>query len=125
MIETALLCLSLNIYWEARDQSLAGQVAVGQVVMNRVADELYPDNVCDVVYDNKQFSWYWDGKADVPREEGPWLQAQLVASAVMAGSGHMELEGVTHYHAVYVQPYWRNEMKFVAQIDDHVFYKIM
>ena len=87
--------------------------------------DLYPDNVCDVVYDNKQFSWYWDGKADVPREEEPWLQAQLVASAVIAGSGHAELKGVTHYHAIYVQPYWLDEMEFVAQIDDHIFYRIM
>ncbi len=125
MIEIALLCLALNTYWEARDQSLAGQVAVAQVVMNRVADELYPDNVCDVIYDNKQFSWYWDGKADVPREEEAWMQAQLVASAVMAGSGHVELKGVTHYHAITVEPYWLIDMIQVAAIEDHIFYKVM
>lgn len=90
--------------------------------MNRVYDERYPETVCEVVYQHKQFSWYWDGKSDVPAEEQAWETAQLVASAAMAGSGHAELQGVTHYHAVYVQPYWVLEMVRVATIEDHVFY---
>lgn len=120
--ELALMCLSLNVYWEARNQPLAGQLAVAQVTMNRVHDPRWPDNVCEVVYDHKQFSWYWDGKSDIPKEEKAWELAMLVASAAMAGSGHAELEGVTHYHAVYVQPYWKDSMARVAQIGDHVFY---
>lgn len=120
--ELALMCLSLNVYWEARNQPLAGQLAVAQVTMNRVHDPRWPDNVCEVVYDHKQFSWYWDGKSDIPKEEKAWELAMLVASAAMDGSGHAELEGVTHYHAVYVQPYWKDSMARVAQIGDHVFY---
>ena len=120
--ELALMCLSLNVYWEARNQPLAGQLAVAQVTMNRVHDPRWPDNVCEVVYDHKQFSWYWDGKSDIPKEEKAWELAMLVASAAMHGSGHAELEGVTHYHAVYVKPYWKDSMARVAQIGDHVFY---
>ncbi len=106
------MCLAMNVYWEARDQSLAGQVAVAQVTMNRVASPLYPDTVCEVVYEHKQFSWYWDGKSDVPLEEAAWGRAQMVAQGVLAGSGHSELMDVniTHYHAAYVQPYWAPTM---------------
>lgn len=125
MIELVIMCLALNVYWESRDQDLAGQVAVAQVTMNRVASPDYPNDVCGVVYENKQFSWYWDGKSDVPTEEKAWDRAQMVAMGVLAGSGHAELMDVniTHYHAVYVQPYWAPTMTLVARIDDHIFYQ--
>ncbi len=122
MIELTLFCLSLNVYWESRDQPIAGQVAVAQVTMNRVASPDYPNDVCSVVYELKQFSWYWDGKSDVPREEKAWMRAQMVAKGVLAGSGHADLNGVTHYHSLQVKPYWSHTMTFVARIDDHVFY---
>lgn len=121
-ISTALLCLALNVYWEARNQSIAGQVAVAQVTMNRVASPDYPDDVCEVVYQHQQFSWYWDGKPDKPLEHAAWESAIDVAGAVMHGSIHKDLIGVTHYHAVYVQPYWASAYNMVVQIDDHVFY---
>ena len=116
------MCLALNIYWEARNQNIAGQLAVAQVTLNRSYDRRYPDDVCEVVYDHKQFSWYWDGKSDTPKEKNAWERAILVASAAMDGSGHAELQGVTHYHAVYSQPYWKDYMTKVAMIGDHVFY---
>ena len=122
-ISTALLCLALNVYWEARNQSIAGQVAVAQVTMNRVESPRYPDDVCEVVYQRHQFSWYWDGKPDKPLEPLAWERAIDVAGAVMAGSVHKELEGVTHYHATYVKPHWSNAYAMVTQIDDHVFYR--
>lgn len=122
MISMALICLSLNVYWEARNQPVAGQLAVAQVTMNRVHDRRFPNNVCEVVYDHKQFTWYWDGKSDIPKEEKAWQTAMLVASAAMDGSGHSALRGVTHYHAIYSQPYWKDYMTRVAVIGDHVFY---
>jgi len=60
MIETALVCLALNIYHEARNQPTIGQVAVGQVVMNRVRDERFPDTVCGVVKQGQTYSWQPD-----------------------------------------------------------------
>lgn len=117
-----LRCLALNIYWEARNQSIAGQLAVAQVTMNRVLDWRYGDDVCDVVFEHKQFSWYWDGKSDVPIENKAWERALLIASAALDGSGHVELRGVTHYHAVYSKPYWKDSMVRVTTIDDHIFY---
>lgn len=115
-------CLALNVYWEARNQALSGQLAVAQVTMNRVRDSRYPDDICEVVYDHRQFSWYWDGLPDSPREPNAWANALLVASAAMHGSGHAELDRVTHYHAVYSQPYWKDSMTMVTRIGDHVFY---
>ncbi len=122
MIDLVLMCLAMNVFWEARDQPIAGQVAVAQVTISRVYDPKYPDNVCGVVHQLKQFSWYWDGKSDVPREAKAWETAQMVAKGVLAGSGHMELWGVTHYHALSVKPYWVPSMRLVTVIDDHVFY---
>ena len=122
MIDLAIMCLAMNVYHEARDQTLAGQVAVAQVTMNRVANPDYPDTVCGVVNQHKQFSWYWDGKSDVPQHEEAWQRAQMVAKGVLAGSGHSDLDEVMHYHALYVKPYWARGMQLVAQIDDHVFY---
>lgn len=122
MRKSAEECLSLNVYWEARNQSFAGQLAVAQVTMNRVNDSRYPDDVCEVVFDHKQFSWYWDGKSDVPTELRAWETAKLVASAAANGAGHAALHGVTHYHAVYVSPYWNDYLTLVTTIGDHIFY---
>ena len=122
MIDLAIMCLTMNVYWEARNQSIAGQVAVAQVTMNRVHSPEYPNDVCSVVHQNNQFSWYWDEKSDIPKEEAAWEQAQIVAEGAFAGSGHSDLEGVMHYHAIHVKPYWTKEMQLVARIDDHAFY---
>lgn len=122
MIELAIMCLAMNVFWEARDQPLAGQVAVAQVTMNRVASSDYPNDVCGVVYQHKQFSWYWDGKSDVPQEEKAWDRAQMVAMGVYAGSGHASMTEATHYHTVFVNPYWNAKMTLIASIGNHVFY---
>jgi spore germination cell wall hydrolase CwlJ-like protein len=122
MIDLAIMCLAMNVYFEARNQSLAGQVAVAQVTMNRVKSPNYPDTVCGVVNQKNQFSWYWDGKSDVPQREDAWKRAQMVARGVLAGSGHSDLKDVTHYHALYVKPYWATKMQMVARIEDHIFY---
>ena len=124
MIELVLMCLAQNVYWESRDQPIAGQVAVAQITMNRVASPDYPNDVCSVVHQHKQFSWFWDGKSDVPREADAWNRAQMVAMGVLAGSGHGDLMDVeiTNYHAVYVMPYWAGTMQLVATIGDHKFY---
>ena len=139
MIAEALMCLALNVYHEAKNQSLIGQVAVAQVVMNRVYDERYPDTVCEVVkqgptYSWKpdfpirnrcQFSWYCDGRSDTPKEKYAWDTALAVASGVYYGNLYMEdlVEGATHYHAHYVLPSWASSKTYITRIDDHIFYR--
>tara|TARA_X000001382_G_C3065390_1_gene145691 strand:+ start:156 stop:575 length:420 start_codon:yes stop_codon:yes gene_type:complete len=137
MFAAALVCMALNIYHEARDQPFIGQVAVAQVVMNRVRDDRYPDTVCDVVkqgptYSWKpdfpvrhrcQFSWYCDGKSDNTPDEDAWQQAMLIAYGVYAGNLDDFVEGATHYHATYVLPEWAESKTPVVQISDHIFYR--
>jgi len=130
-------CLALNIYHEARGESKLAQKAVGFVTLNRVFDKRYPNTICDVVYDahldsrgnpirNKcQFSWYCDGKSDVPKSEESWLEAKESADAVMATYGIVEdyTEGAVMYHAAYVNPYWAESYEKTVRIDTHIFYK--
>jgi len=137
MIAEMLTCLALNVYHESKNQSLIGQIAVAQVTMNRVRDERYPDNVCDVVKQgltykwnpdipirNKcQFSWYCDGKSDKPRDEHAWDKAMLVAHGVYYGNLDDFVEGATHYHAHYVNPSWAETKTYITRIDDHIFYR--
>ena len=137
MFAEALVCLALNIYHEARDQPFVGQVAVAQVVMNRVRDDRYPDDVCDVVYQGPtyswkpdfpvrhrcQFSWYCDGKSDNTRDTEAWEIAMLIATGVYNGNLGDFVEGATHYHATYVLPEWAETKTKTVQIGDHVFYR--
>ena len=73
MIAAALVCLALNIYFEARNQPTSGQIAVAEVTLNRVASRNYPNTVCGVVKQSNKngcaFSWYCDGKSDKPYEK--------------------------------------------------------
>ena len=137
MIAETLVCLALNIYHEAKNQSMIGQIAVAQVVMNRVKDERFPNNVCDVVkqgltykWDSSipirnqcQFSWYCDGKSDTPKEKTAWQQAMMVADGVYYGRVYDLVDGATHYHAYYVNPSWAESKTYIARIDDHIFYR--
>ena len=139
MIAEALMCLALNVYHEAKNQSLIGQIAVAQVVMNRVKDERYPDTVCEVVeqgptYSWKpdypvrnrcQFSWYCDGKKDEPEYDShAWFLAQDYARIVLSGKIVLDVtQGATHYHATYVRPSWAKTKKRTTRIDRHIFYR--
>ena len=120
----AILCLAMNIYHEARDQDLMGQMAVAEVTMNRVKDPRYPDDVCKVVWQNKQFSWTNDGKTDKMYDDKSRRQAMQLAAAYVNGYIQSTLtKGATHYHNLTIKPYWANERKKTLRIGDHIFYK--
>jgi spore germination cell wall hydrolase CwlJ-like protein len=123
MIVEALFCLAQNIYFEARSQPLIEQVAVAQVVMNRVRSPHYPNSVCDVVWERRQFSWTHDGKIDKPRNPNAWLEANQIASLVLSPSFPDLVDGATHYHAHYVSPSWASSLESVATIGTHKFYR--
>jgi spore germination cell wall hydrolase CwlJ-like protein len=130
-------CLALNIYHEARSDGDLGQQAVGFVTMNRVEHSSYPETICDVVYQSHlnslgnpiinqcQFSWYCDGKSDVPKDEARMHTAELVAEHVM--SLYKKIPDVTGgaimYHAHYSNPYWAKAYERTVRIDSHIFYK--
>jgi N-acetylmuramoyl-L-alanine amidase len=118
-------CMAQNIYFEARNESLKGMIAVALVTLERVQDPRYPSDVCGVVYDNKQFSWYWDGLPDRPRNMPKYAEIVLIVDAVMDTETALYdfTYDSTHYHADYVDPYWNEYMVFKAKIDTHIFYR--
>jgi len=137
ILETALMCMAANIYHEAKNQSMLGQFAVAQVVMNRVEDHRYPNTICEVVkqgltYKNGkvvlgkcQFSWYCDGKSDEPnRDSKAWGKAIRHASIIMGETINLDVtDGATHYHASYVRPAWAKTKTKTTRIDRHIFYR--
>ena len=137
ILETALMCMAANIYHEAKNQPMAGQIAVAQVVMNRVKDNRYPDNVCYVIkqgltYKNGkvvlgkcQFSWYCDGKKDdVNMKSEKWRNSLRYASMVITNRVTLDItEGATHYHATYVRPAWARTKTKTVRINRHIFYR--
>ena len=135
-------CLAMNVFFEARNQSTLGQVAVAWVTLNRMTSSSYPATLCDVVKQghtdsegnmvrNKcQFSWYCDGKNDrVPDNaiaQRAWEDAQLVAEVVLldwARARTSPVESAVMYHADYVEPYWAASYEEVTNIDEHIFYQ--
>ena len=135
-LENDYHCLASNIYWESRNQSLGGKLAVGQVVLNRVKDKRFPENICEVVKQTKyypsgkinlhdcQFSWYCDGKSDIPRknEELHYEEAFELAVGLREDSPIDITEGSTHYHNDKVMPYWADSLERITRIDNHIFY---
>lgn len=116
-------CLATNIYFEALTESEAGQVAVANVTMNRVKSKHFPNSVCEVVWEPKQFSWTHDGKSDTPADKKAYEEVYEIAKAVYYGNIVDITEGATFYHADYVNPSWNKVMERVAKIDRHIFYK--
>jgi len=128
-LSQSLDCLAMNIYHEARGESLDGQVAVAQVVMNRVDDDEFPGQVCEVVRqggerprDRCQFSWWCDGRDDLPDDLGAWAGSKDLARRILAGSVADPTRGALWYHADHVTPDWSMDIIRQAKIGHHIFY---
>ena len=126
-----LRCMATGIYFEARDEPVKGQIAVAQVIMNRIRSPFYPKTICGVVYQGErnrhgcQFSFTCTGKNNSVKEKPEWATAVKLAKQVIAGEVWLDEVGyATHYHATYVHPPWRFELTKVAQIGGHIFYKM-
>jgi hypothetical protein len=125
----AVDCLAAAVYYEAANESEAGQRAVAQVVLNRVRHRAWPNTVCGVVYEGSdrrtgcQFSFTCDGSLGrVPSASG-WRRAVSVAEFALAGSVFDPVGSATHYHANYVVPYWASSLQKTAVIGAHIFYR--
>ncbi len=128
--ERDLWCLSQAVYFEARGESYKGQVAVAQVVINRLHHRLYPNTICGVVFQNQhmrnacQFSFACDGIPERVVDGKSWKQAQEIAKGVVSGKLTVpEVGKATHYHASYVYPHWAPRMKKVTKIGLHGCYQ--
>jgi len=123
-------CLAKAIYFEARGEPVHGQLAVAQVIMNRVRENYYPNSVCGVVFEgshrrNKcQFSFACDGRKDVPTSKKYWRLAKNLAQKTIDGKVWLKDIGyASHYHATYVRPRWIKYMRRIKRIGVHVFYR--
>ena len=131
-------CLAEAIYFEAGNQSDAGRLAVGHVVLNRMEMREYPDTICDVVHQAKwkenwkgnmipikhmcQFSYFCDGKPEIIEDSKTWNESYMLATLLVNGMYDFT-HGASHYHADSVHPYWADHLYKTVTIDNHIFYK--
>jgi len=129
MMTTTLACLAAAIYFEARGEPTDGQIAVAEVVMNRVEDRRFPDDVCEVVKQNRypgqlnrcQFSFYCNGQKEVVTDWAAWHKAKDIAEGVLENTLALGVVA-THYHTVDVEPWWSSEYEPLGTLGRHTFY---
>jgi len=129
LTEKDMRCLSEALYFEARGESVRGQFAVAEVILNRVDSALYPDTVCGVIHQGTgrkyqcQFTYTCDGIPDVIRENDAFEVSAKVASVMVNGAPRALTEGATHYHTKAVNPNWARKFPRTATIGVHHFYR--
>jgi hypothetical protein len=116
-------CLATAVYFEARGESLDGQLAVARVVMNRAASSEYPNTWCDVVKQPWQFSFVQHGQFPAITDMDSWKTAQGVARVAMANIYPSLPSDVMWYHADYVHPSWGSRLTQFEKIGAHIFFK--
>ena len=116
-------CLAQALYFEARGESVKGQFAVAEVILNRVDNPRYPNSVCGVVNQGCQFSYTCDGAPETIREKAAFARVGKVAGIMLNGAPRELTDGATHYHTVAVNPRWASKFPMTAQIGVHRFYR--
>lgn len=128
-----LFCLAETMYFEARGEGDEGMLAVGHVVMNRMADSRFPGTVCGVIKQGKhvngkpvrnrcQFSWYCDGLPDTVTDQDSYIKAIELALQILTGESDNPISDSLFYHAIYVRPRWSRVFSMVKKINNHIFY---
>jgi hypothetical protein len=122
-------CLAQAVWYEAASESEAGQRAVAQVVLNRVAHPSWPSSVCGVVYQGSerstgcQFTFTCDGSLARRPSGASWARAQRIAAEALNGSVYAPVGLATHYHTLWVNPYWAASLDHIGTIGAHRFYR--
>ncbi|WP_421923532.1 cell wall hydrolase [Maricaulis maris] len=122
-------CLAEAIYYEARSETFVGQLAVAQVILNRVDNRNYPNSICGVVYQGSerrtgcQFTFTCDGSMVREPRGRSWRRSQLVSQHAFMGFGRDVTRRATHYHTVAVDPYWNDGLVRTRRIGTHIFYR--
>ena len=128
-VERDFDCLSQAVYYEAGNEPREGQLAVAEVIANRVKDRRYPNSICEVVYQGSerktgcQFTFTCDGALGREPHAGKFARAQEVAAHVIMDIHEERTSGATHYHATYVNPVWNSGLVRTTQIKSHIFYR--
>jgi spore germination cell wall hydrolase CwlJ-like protein len=122
-------CLAEALYFEARGETLKGQFAVAEVILNRVDSPRYPDTACGVIKQGTgrkfacQFTFTCDGRAEVIAEPAAWTRVGKVARLMLDGAPRALTDGATHYHTLNVKPSWSKKFPRTATIGTHYFYR--
>lgn len=122
-------CLALAVYWEGRAESREGQLAIAHTVLNRVGHDDFPDTICGVVAQKSatgkscQFSWWCDGKQDVPEDKEQWDKSVKSARAAKNKTAADPTKGALFFHSVKIDPDWDGKRKRIGRIGDHIFYR--
>ena len=121
-LDQEMQCLAGTVYFESKGESLQGQLAVARVVLARVKSSRFPDSICGVVFQRKQFSFVSGGKMPPIRTgHQHWRNAVAIAKIAMNDGWESSVEGALFFHARYVSPGWR--LQRLATIDNHIFYR--
>ena len=127
---TAQTCLTMAVYYEAANQGVVGEAAVAQVVLNRLRSPIFPKSVCGVVFQGSQlptgcqFTFTCDGSLNRRPDPAGWKQASEIAERALNGYVEPSVGEATHFHTVWVVPYWEFSVVKVAQIGAHIFYRM-
>ncbi len=122
-------CLAEALYFEARGETIKGQFAVAEVILNRVKSSRYPDAVCGVVNQGTgrkfacQFTYTCDGRAETIHEPKAFEMVGKVAKLSMQGKVKALTDGATHYHTTAVRPSWARKFTRTAKYGVHIFYR--
>lgn len=126
--ERQIEVLALNMYHEARGEGLDGMQMVGEVTLNRVEHEYFPDNVCEVVYQRSQFSWTRNNSNTIPsKDDEMWKIALEMAENLINGEIEFFDNGATHFlnpRRVSRMPRWSRNFERVGRVGNHVFYQM-
>jgi len=115
-------CLAGTVYFESKGEVLAGQLAVARVVLARKNSSRFPNSICGVVFQRKQFSFIRNGQMPrIDKGHRHWRNAVAISKIAVANSWKSPVEGALFFHARYVSPGWR--LKRMARIDNHIFYR--
>lgn len=127
-----LTCLARNVYYEARGESDKGKKAVAKVTLNRVKSSRFPDNICDVVYEQRWDkrrrryvgAFAWTEFDSVPFPKGKqWKKSWKAAESVYLKPESVQLKGALFYHATRIRPRWAKQKKRIKRIGRHIFYR--
>lgn len=125
--QSELTCLTEALYFEARGESVAGQKAVAEVILNRRDSGRFPGSICGVVKQgNKggcQFSYQCGGGSRAIREKGAYMRVKRVAEAALSGTPRTLTGGATYFHTPAVRPSWSKRFTRTVRIGSHIFYR--
>ncbi len=117
-----LNCLAGAVYFEAKSESLTGQLAVGRVIVARSKSGRFPNSYCGVVFQPSQFSFVrGTAMPGIAKTSRQWKNAVAIAQIAHSGTWRSPVEGALYFHAAYVTPTWH--LKRVGRIENHVFYR--